>query len=70
MIAVAIRCCSSHCSVGWGCQSLRCRNDGDQVAWWVSGKRKAFWFFVLYRNSFHGAIEIAKVAGYLSAPRV
>ena len=43
------------------------RNDEDTTAWWVTGKRSAFFFCCLYRNSFTTAIEIAKVAGYLQA---
>ena len=43
------------------------RNEEGTTAWWVTGKRSAFFFCCLCRNSFTKAIEIAKVAGYLQA---
>ena len=50
--------------------SLFHRNDDDNCAWWVSGMRKAFYFFVFTRNSVNTAIQISKLAGYLAAPHV
>ncbi len=43
----------------------RRRNDGDSVSWWMSGKPESLFFFVLYRGTQHGTVQLVKVAGDL-----
>ena len=52
-----------------GANFLRRRNDDDNISFWVTGRREAFWFFVLYRDAFNTSIQCAKIAGYLTEPR-
>ena len=52
-----------------GASCSRRRNDEDPLSFWVTGKREAFWMFVLYRDSFTTSIQVAKIAGYLTEPR-
>ena len=46
------------------------RSDSDTQAVWMSGHRKALYFWVLQRHSIHGEPELRKVAGYWKAPHM
>ena len=42
------------------------RNSEDFVAWYVTGKDSAFFFFYLYKEHLHGQIKLGKIAGEFS----
>ena len=44
-----------------------CRTDSDTEAVWMSGDRRALFFWVLQRHSVHGEPELRKVAGFWKA---
>ena len=46
------------------------RTDSDTMSVWMSGDKRALYFWVLLRNSVHGEPELWKVAGYYQAPRM
>ena len=48
---------------------MYCRSDSDTQAVWMSGDRRALFFWVLQRHSIHGEPELRKVAGRWEAPR-
>ena len=48
---------------------MYCRSDSDTQAVWMSGDRRALFFWVLQRHSIHGEPELRKVAGWWEALR-
>ena len=46
------------------------RTDGDTQSVWMSGDRRALYFWVLQRHSVHREAELWKVAGEYEAPRM
>jgi hypothetical protein len=47
--------------------AIASRNPDDSIAFWMTGCRWAMWFFVLAKDSVHGAVRLLKVAGDLQA---
>ena len=41
------------------------RNEGDNISWWMTGRKDSLHFYVLFRSSLHGQIKLQKMAGDL-----
>lgn len=54
------------CLLSLGC--CVARHDTDMMSWWMTGRREALFFLVLFKSSVHGQVRLQKMAGDMLEP--